>query len=404
MPQVATTAHTRPWPALTPPALLIAVVDLHPLAWSLLSNLQPVPSSPGGPEKEKAPIAPLTLAEFATNLMVFLNAHLASRWGNEVVVYGATAGKAVLLYPQPDEVQSRLRPNFYRPFQLLDTRFQEQLKAVFSAEEQRLEEADGKGLNDPPALVSALTKALCYISRRRPAEAHPTGMAIADEGKSSNPEQPESRILVLNATPGGAEDAAALNGKTAKASGGSGGQRGYVGLMNCVFAAQKAKIPIDVLTLPPESTKTAPPIFLQQAAHLTGGIYWRWNGRGGILQYLHSLYLPPHSLRKRPFTQPPQDAVDFRAVCFCHQDVVDIGFVCSVCLSIFCQPKPVCQMCKTKFPRSAWATLKELAANVEPIPLPNTVVTPRQRRERPPTNGVSTLNGPPPGTEVIEIL
>lgn len=45
---------------------------------------------------------------------------------------------------------------------------------------------------------------------------------------------------MLNATPGGAEDAEALNSKTAKASGGSGGQRGYVGLMNCVFAAQKA--------------------------------------------------------------------------------------------------------------------------------------------------------------------
>ncbi|CAK9779883.1 transcription factor Tfb4 [Cutaneotrichosporon oleaginosum] len=400
MPPAPTTAHKRPWPSSTPPALLIAVVDLHPLAWSLLSNLQPIPSSPSH-EKEKAPIAPLTLGEFATNLMVFLNAHLASRWGNEVVVYGATAGKAVLLYPQPGE-PSTPQPNFYQPFQMLDSRFEEQLKAVFAAEEERLAEVEGKGLNDPPALVSALTKALCYINRLRPPEVHSTGMAIVDDGKSSNPEQPESRILVLNATPGGAEDEAALNGKTAKASGGSGGQRGYVGLMNCVFAAQKAHIPIDVLTLPPESTKTSPPIFLQQAAHLTGGIYWRWNGRGGILQYLHSLYLPPPSLRKRPFTQPPQDAVDFRAVCFCHQDVVDVGFVCSVCLSIFCQPKPVCPMCKTKFPRNAWGTLKELAANVEPIPLPNTVPAPLQKKQRPATNGAS--NGPPPGAEVIEIL
>lgn len=47
------------------------------------------------------------------------------------------------------------------------------------------------------------------------------------------------------------------------------------------------KLPIDVLTLPPPGGGTAPPIFLQQAAHLTEGIYWRWNGRGGLLQYLH---------------------------------------------------------------------------------------------------------------------
>jgi transcription initiation factor TFIIH subunit 3 len=34
---------------------------------------------------------------------------------------------------------------------------------------------------------------------------------------------------------------------------------------------------------------------------------------------------------------PSADAVDFRAACFCHRNVVDTGFVCSVCLSIFCE-------------------------------------------------------------------
>lgn len=84
------------------------------------------------------------------------------------------------------------------------------------------------------------TRLTADINRRRPPEAHASALTAGDEGKNSNPEAPESRILVLNATPGGAEDADALNSKTAKASGGSGGQRGYVGLMNCVFAAQKA--------------------------------------------------------------------------------------------------------------------------------------------------------------------
>lgn len=34
---------------------------------------------------------------------------------------------------------------------------------------------------------------------------------------------------------------------------------------------------------------------------------------------------------------PTQDTVDFRAACFCHRRVIDTGFVCSVCLSIFCE-------------------------------------------------------------------
>lgn len=55
---------------------------------------------------------------------------------------------SVLLYPLPDEVaSSKPRPNFYRPFQMLDSRFEEQLKAVVRAEEERLDMTEGKGLN-----------------------------------------------------------------------------------------------------------------------------------------------------------------------------------------------------------------------------------------------------------------
>lgn len=30
---------------------------------------------------------------------------------------------------------------------------------------------------------------------------------------------------------------------------------------------------------------------------------------------------------------PTAVGVDFRAACFCHRRVVDVGFVCSICLS-----------------------------------------------------------------------
>ena len=136
-----------------------------------------------------------------------------------------------------------------------------------------------------------MSKALCYINRHAP------------EGA----EKLDTRILVINATPGSSDadatptdpsstdvdsqsattpqEAGAKKVGNASATGVMRG--GYVGLMNCVFAAQKSKVPIDVLTLPPPSTGSAPPIFLQQSSHLTEGVYWRWNGKGGILQYLH---------------------------------------------------------------------------------------------------------------------
>ena len=50
-------------------------------------------------------------------------------------------------------------------------------------------------------------------------------------------------------------------------------------------------------------------------------------------------FLSPPSIRK-VLAAPTQDKIDFRAACFCHKNIVDIGFVCSVCLSSPCtQPK-----------------------------------------------------------------
>lgn len=43
-------------------------------------------------------------------------------------------------------------------------------------------------------------------------------------------------------------------------------------------------------------------------------------------------FLPSPSIR-RILAVPTQDKIDFRAACFCHKTIVDVGFVCSVCLS-----------------------------------------------------------------------
>lgn len=91
-------------------------------------------------------------------------------------------------------------------------------------------------------------------------------------------------------------------------------------------------------------------VFLQQAAHLTGGAYLYLERRDALLQYLivsplsqiapsilvypifKMTFLPPSSIRK-VLAIPTQDKIDFRAACFCHKNIIDIGFVCSVCLS-----------------------------------------------------------------------
>lgn len=90
-------------------------------------------------------------------------------------------------------------------------------------------------------------------------------------------------------------------------------------------------------------------VFLQQAAYLTGGSYIYLEHREALLQYLivcflleftsaqlanasQMSFLPTPSIRKI-ITVPTEDKTDFRAACFCHKHVVDVGYVCSVCLS-----------------------------------------------------------------------
>lgn len=140
----------------------------------------------------------------------------------------------------------------------------------------------------------------------------------------------------------------------------------YIPIMNCIFAAQKAvsdgrrhhhhlgdalalrytgcrqyvadassilptqAIPIDVCQIYGKDT-----VFLQQAAHLTKASYYRLERRSGFLQYLLMAFLPGPAIRKH-LHLPTQEQIDLRAACFCHKKIVDIGYVCSVCLSSEC--------------------------------------------------------------------
>lgn len=245
-------------------------------------------------------------------------------------------------------------------------------------------------------LVPALSQALCLTHRLGASDPTGTGAgagkvgAAAASGAGGSATVPGAfrpRILVLSVT-----------GDTSSQ---------YVAMMNCVFAAQKSGVPISMLKLHgPDS------VFMQQAAYLTGGIYLRVdlaqsaagnaclaspeddtmdverrskrrktgpqsNGTGGLIQVLLSAFLPlPGGTSSSSsgllgrlsgladsrdgssgssaalLHTPVSDAVDFRAACFCHHKTVSVGYVCSVCLSIFCHPKRRCDTCRSVFPPS----------------------------------------------------
>ncbi|KAG9316328.1 transcription factor Tfb4 [Chiua virens] len=298
---------------------LSVVVDLSPSQWHLSAQA----TNP----------YPLSIETFLSHLLAFLNAHIASKHENTLAVFGALPGKSVMLYSStetltlPDNAHP-LDANSYPPFKTVNTTVLQQIT--------REMETLGELEQEPPcALVSALTKALCYINRIT----HPTSGANVAEDPTI---LPDPRILILSVSPDLSSS--------------------YIPIMNSIFSAQKLKVTIDVCKVYGPDT-----VFLQQAAHLTNGSYIYLERRDALLQYLIMSFLSPPSIRKT-LAVPTQDKIDFRAACFCHKHIVDIGFVCSVCLSIFCQPVPVCSTCRTKFPLK---TLQRLSAARPTPPLAN---------------------------------
>lgn len=120
----------------------------------------------------------------------------------------------------------------------------------------------------------------------------------------------------------------------------------YMNLMNSFFAAQKMNVPIDGCVHMKEEPKRGS--ILEQGCDLTGGHYLNIPDISGNLEYLLWIFLPSTRLRET-LLLPERRKATTRASCFCHRNIIDIGYVCSVCLSIFCTFSPICTNCQTHF-------------------------------------------------------
>lgn len=341
-----------------PPALLTIVFDANPYAWHSLNAVLP-------------------LQKALADVLVFVNAHLATNDSNRVAVVASHTDRAQWLYPSPTKPASRYGrrkkssqsngvhvskdgdtatteveqeesrdqdedealpadANKYRPFHVVeDTITKNFLSLLTSTTSLRLSQTY------TTLLSGALSKALSYthkLTQQISSTTAHTGLQTSnitsgnDGIDPSSHTQLHSRILVVSVS----GDLAAQ----------------YIPVMNSIFSAQRLRIPIDVLKLAGDT------VFLQQASDATGGVYLAPSHPAGLLQYLMLAFLPDQRARQH-LVMPGADSssVDFRAACFCHRRIVDIGWVCSVCLSIFCEvpPEQTCLTCGTRLNLSAAA-------------------------------------------------
>ncbi|KAJ1667273.1 RNA polymerase II transcription factor B subunit 4 [Coemansia sp. RSA 1813] len=278
-------------PLETDPSLLAVVLDINARAWS---------------------DSPLALENALQQITIFLNAYLALKQENRLVVLAASKKECRCLYPV-DRARAASLPNIqvYEQFRMVDACLLSGVQSMLSGAESEVTDMN-RGIEESQSLISrALSMALCHIHK------------ISEASKSY---KVWSRILMLSA----ADDS----------------PREYIALMNSIFAAQKLNVLIDICKIFGQDS-----VFLQQAADITGGNYLKVNtanNNESLLQTLMFSCLADHYTRDILYL-PNNELIDFRTACFCHRKVVDVGFVCSVCLSIFCKMAPVCSTCHTKF-------------------------------------------------------
>lgn len=284
------------------------VLDTNPHAWATLHEELP-------------------LSKAVANVLVFINAHLAFNNANQVAVIASHTQRAVWLYPRPSTSSSGEDTemvdasdlterdgkaindaNKYRPFALIERDLLLSLRELVSSTTE-----NELSSSTTTQMAGALTLALSFINKATIAY---SGMSAGLDDKPASdtndsavqgaPSGLQSRIFVLS-----------VSGDLAHQ---------YIPIMNTTFAAQSKRISIDILKLAGDT------VFLQQACDATKGIYMEPRNPKGLLQYLMIAFLSDQRTREH-LVVPIQEMVDFRASCFCHRNVVDMGFVCSICLS-----------------------------------------------------------------------
>mmetsp|Transcript_5982 Transcript_5982/g.15313 ORF Transcript_5982/g.15313 Transcript_5982/m.15313 type:complete len:312 (-) Transcript_5982:88-1023(-) len=233
----------------------------------------------------------LALSRILEQLCMFLNAVRIVNAENRIAVVAAYPGGARMILGANTRVPGRLH----------DSLVPELLQVAAGAAEPRE--------TTTTALSSALSIALCHAHKHAPPDAR----------------HQRAQILTLAAT---VDDT-----------------RQYNSAMNCIFAAQRASILVDACML------GAPSAFLQQAAHITHGVYLQPDpaAEQALSQLLISVVLPDAFTRMQLRPPPPHD-VDFRAACFLTAEMLERAYVCSVCLSVFHRgAMPECPACRARF-------------------------------------------------------
>jgi len=321
------------------PSTLAVIIDTNPRAWATLSSH----SKSSG-----------TIDSAIASLLVFVNAHLAYSNSNEAIILAAHPNRAEFLFPPRPyglALSSRDRDRESDPTQdslgdvvMTDAPALPGAPSGASSANKYPQFAQGEA-----AVVASLRSLLsstehadysCYSSQiggalsLALARLHKSSQTLAAAAASNKPKSANSVPALQTNTSSDSSPTATFRGRIFVLSVSDSEPAQYVPTINAAHAAAHMHIQIDALALAGQAT------FLQQASSITGGSFSAisvGSSQQGLLAYLMLGFAGDPGGRSCLVPASSQ-AVDFRGACFCHGRLVSEGFVCSTCLSIFCEP------------------------------------------------------------------
>ena len=306
------------------------------------------------------------LAQSLDAILSFGNSFLMQRGSNRLTILGSSPAKNTILYVEKQDNEQTSDRGFDIPGGQMEkfARITKQFRLNLHRWWKDCINDDGANYNSKVSLLSgAISQALCMIHQHRVSFSH-------------------SRVIIFSL---GIDQADVYASQ-------------YMKLINCFFAATKINVCFDAcsISMSRQNEETAPmsasmedrfaASILQQGADLTGGRYgfirlYEMN-KLTILYYPHIYkhrYIRIHKVatllehlfccltptaQERPsYVLPPKLKISPPAACFCHRKVLDVGYVCSVCVSIFCQYLPFCSTCHSNVFRTNLNKIAHLKSN-----------------------------------------
>ncbi|KAI1302334.1 General transcription factor IIH subunit 3 [Halotydeus destructor] len=268
-------------------------------------------------------IPPIKLLERQENLyeiwldsiIAFSNSHLLMSSKNNLTVIASHLDNNELIYPSADSVRLPAPNGQHELFAQVAEVISKEMKRLSAKAAADVADAVEKKRKFPESrMAGAVSLGLCRINKLK-ADYDASRMAIISASTDSS---------IFYASQ-------------------------YMNFMNAFFTAQKMGVAIDVCVAAiGQANGQGGPSILQQGSEITEGLYIAIPNVTAFLEYLLWILLPDKDIRDK-MVLPQQKSLGFKAACFCHRSLVDVAYVCSVCLSVFCSFSPICSTCQTIF-------------------------------------------------------